>query len=68
MKELYVIDGTNLINVLSINTEPEQRKFGPLLQLLLAIMDRNESFFAILMQVHDLCLRKEVSTDRCTIF
>jgi cold shock CspA family protein/uncharacterized small protein (DUF1192 family) len=45
MKELYVIDGTNLINVLSIDTEPEQRKFGPLLQLLLAILDRNESFF-----------------------
>jgi cold shock CspA family protein/uncharacterized small protein (DUF1192 family) len=45
MKELYVIDGTNLINVLSIDTEPEQRKFGPLLQLLLAILERNESFF-----------------------
>ena len=45
MKELYVIDGTNLINILSINTEPEERKFGPLLQLLLAILNRNESFF-----------------------
>ncbi len=45
MKELYVIDGTNLINVLSVNTEPDQRNLGPLLQLLLAIMDRNETFF-----------------------
>lgn len=45
MKEIYVIDGTNLINVLSIDTEPEKRNFGPLLQLLLAILKRNESFF-----------------------
>lgn len=45
MKELYVIDGTNLINVLSVDTEPNERSFGGLLQLLLAILDRNETFF-----------------------
>ena len=45
MKELYVIDGTNLINVLSVDTEPDERRLGGLLQLLLAILDRNETFF-----------------------
>ncbi len=45
MKELFVIDGTNLINVLSPNTEPEERKLGGLLQLLLELIDRKDSFF-----------------------
>ena len=45
MKELFVIDGTNLINVLSPNTEPEKRKLGGLLQLLLELIDRKNSFF-----------------------
>lgn len=44
-KELFVIDGTNLVNVLSVDTEPEQRKLTPLLHLLLQLMDNEYSFF-----------------------
>ena len=63
MKELYVIDGTNLINVLSVDTEPEERKLGGLLQLLLAILDRNETFFCYFDASTRFMLR-EGSVDR----
>ena len=43
--ELFVIDGTNLINILSVNTEPEERKLTPLLKLLLVLLDNGASFF-----------------------
>ena len=45
MKELYVIDGTNLINVLSEGESSEGCRLGGLLQLLLTILERDETFF-----------------------
>lgn len=45
MKELYVIDGTNLINVLSTGDSSESCRLGGLLQLLLTILERKETFF-----------------------
>ncbi|MFK7947413.1 MAG: hypothetical protein AB8G11_07485 [Saprospiraceae bacterium] len=63
MKELYVIDGTNLINILSVDTEPDERRLGGLLQLLLAILDRDETFFCYFDASTRFMLR-EGSVDR----
>ena len=63
MKELYVIDGTNLINVLSEGTQPDERRIGGLLQLLLAILERNETFFCY-FDASTRFMLKEESIDR----